>query len=405
VFADNPPSTKPGQSDMKIRKGALIAVGLLVALGVPMSAHAAVPGKGRGIRRARVAKPVLRRQTTHQRRRALRESRRLRRITASSVRDSHIWDGWITVDRSTGLFHRFNLAAPKSAGLQSLGGNPSQRDRQAYIRYFTSKDGHTWKDHGSTGIAGWSGSAVFNERGRFLFFTEKNMSHQRIRLAIWDGAAFRPLPTSILDPEALAARARKLGYHLGNGDGLIMAWRDPFVYRANGEWHMLFAAKRRLASGKIVPTVGHAVSLDPDFQKWKLEKPMNKIPDIGGNHLNGQIELPTVARHGGKTYLFMSHSIVGAGKATRTTRAYTIDESGKLTPVNRNGGVIIGPASGVYGFNLVADPSRPGELLAHGFYDVGHKDQMRPTPMTPVVWKNGEPTVEFRGVADLADAH
>jgi len=320
----------------------------------------------------------------------------------SSVKNSHIWDGWIAFDRATGLFHRFNLAAPRDASLQSVGGNPSQRDRQAYIRYFTSKDGRTWKDHGSTGIAGWSGSTVINEHGRFLFYTEKDMVHQRIRLATWDGKAFRPMPTPILDPDALSKRANKLGYHLDNADGVIMAWRDPFVYRANGQWHMLFAAKRRLASGKIVPTVGHATSADPDLQKWRLEKPMGKIPDIDGNHLSGQIELPIVAERGDQTYLFVSHSIVGAGKAARVTRAYTVGKGGELTPVNGRGGVIIGPESGVYGFNLVADPARPGELLAHGFYDVGHKDQMRATPVTPLVWKNGEPSVEFHGVARMS---
>jgi len=68
-----------------------------------------------------------------------------------------------------------------------------------------------------------------------------------------------------------------MGYDITDGDGIIMAWRGPFLIQdpADGRWHMLFSAKSKDSCGVIRPTVGHAVADDGSFtfqlHKFRLE--------------------------------------------------------------------------------------------------------------------------------------
>lgn len=315
---------------------------------------------------------------------------------SGSVKNSHLWDGWVTYDHGAQTFHRFILSAPSSASLTSSSGELAERDRLAEIRQFVSKDGRVWRDLGSTRIPGWSGNAVIHRNRLNLFYTKKGRDEQRIQLAVdkRDGRGFRSKAKVVLDPghPATKKRAEQLGYHLRDGDGYVMAWRDPYVFKQGSQWHMLFAAKA-LVNGKVVPAVGHATS--QALHDWTL-----KAPQTPANHegpLAGQIELPILLTRKNVHYLFVSHSDNVNGSWVRTTKAFMRnDDSKPWRPVDGKSGTIIPASKGIYGFNALPDPHRPGEFLVHAFYNEGPR-KMQPTPMQRLKWKGDLPSVEFSG--------
>lgn len=303
---------------------------------------------------------------------------------------SHLWDGWIVHDEAEGVFHRFILSAPGTAGLVGSASEMAERDRLAFIRHFSSRTGGRWRDHGHTGIEGWSGNALVHNDALYLYFTAKGKD-QKLCLAIdqGDGCGLKVLPRPLLDPKAprLRRQAERLGYHLGDGDGYFPAWRDPYPRKEGDVLRLYWAAKAETPSG-IVPAVGRAES--KDGHDWTLCAPMT-VPGVAG-----QIELPILIEHNGVDHLFYSHTAYRsdapdeAPTPHRSCQAARWHE-GKWRPL---GSVTDAP---VYGLNLVADPAHPGAWLAHAFYNEG-PDAMSPTAVVPLHWdEDGRPSATFTG--------
>jgi len=161
------------------------------------------------------------------------------------------------------VLHRYALSAPKK------GFTPNERHEHAFIRHAVSRDGGlswedlgpaitpqppgTWPDH-----VVWTSSVKLRrdengEKEFLMFITGRSVADgetQRIGLTrSRDGHHFS-VPEVILNPTETP------GYDITDGDGIIMAWRDPYLIQdpADGRWHMLFSAKSKDSCGVIRPT-------------------------------------------------------------------------------------------------------------------------------------------------------
>lgn len=239
-----------------------------------------------------------------------------------AVNGQYIWDSWLLADSDErGKFlHRYALSAP------SRDYTPNERHLHAFVRHAVSRNGGvTWKDLGPaitpSGEKGvwpdrcvWTSSILLREvKGQklyLMFITGLNSQTpdgkpndgliQQIGLATSRNGHTFDQPRVILSPDD--SKAAELGYDISADDGIVMAWRDPFVFQdpPSGTWHMLFSAKTKDACGTVHPTVGHAVARDDTLRNWELQAPL-ALPQY-----YRQLEVPYLIHRENRYYLFVS---------------------------------------------------------------------------------------------------
>ena len=214
------------------------------------------------------------------------------------------WDNFV-ID-AEGVLHRYALSASKGLG--------QKRHLQAALRHAVSTDdGLNWQDLDVVLEASrdgrwpdlviWGSNGVYRDvpgggKEFLLFVTGRSKADgelQRIGLAKSSNGHDFSRPKVVLDPTS------RMGYDITDDDGIIMAWRDPFVFRDHDDrWHMLFAAKAARPAGPPIATVGHAIAKDDDLEQWELQPPL-QLP----RHYR-QLEVPSLAQRPGRYYLFVS---------------------------------------------------------------------------------------------------
>src|SRR5690349_1550272 len=208
-----------------------------------------------------------------------------------------IWDSWLADDGRR--YHLYHLKAP--AALK----DPSLRHEAAFIGHASSTDLIDWEihadalrpgDHGLwDDLALWTGSVARGEDGTWrMYYTALNTSRghglrdQQIGLA-----ESRDLHawTRVGDLPIVAPDER----YLTHEDGVSETWRDPFVFRHDGVWHMLITARDPLAPRLKDGVLGHATSADG--VRWELQDPLTTPAGFG------QLEVPQVRRVGDRYVL------------------------------------------------------------------------------------------------------
>lgn len=193
-----------------------------------------------------------------------------------------IWDSWIADDGER--YHLFFLKAP--AALK----DPTLRHEAAVIGHASSADLTDWEVHEDAlhpagegawdDLALWTGSVARGTDGVWrMYYTALNTGRgftvrdQQIGLAESDDLhTWR----RVGDAPLLAPDPR---WYLTHEDGASETWRDPFVFRHDGRWHMLITARAAAAPRLSDGVVGHATS--PDGRTWELHEPLSAPAGFG----------------------------------------------------------------------------------------------------------------------------
>lgn len=316
-----------------------------------------------------------------------------------AVDGQYIWDSWIVEDQGT--LHRYALSAPIA------GYTPNQRHEHAFVRHAISTDGgKRWRDLGpavtpqSHGIwpdhVVWTSSVMLrrNAKGEkefLMFITGRSNADgltQRIGLTRSKDGQHFSVPEVILNPIESA------GYDITDDDGIIMAWRDPYVIQdpKDGRWHMLFSAKSKDGCGVIRPTVGHAIADDDTLSQWTLQSPMT-LPQY-----YRQVEVPYMLIHNGKYYLFDStqaNPLVdnNAGKEA-AYRGYVGDSiTGPWKLIYEDTDRVYGHK--IYAPTLFEKKRGSGNYAAVTFFSEDTGCPITGTPIVDIRWDGDTPQFEF----------
>ncbi|TXN28892.1 glycoside hydrolase family 68 protein [Lacisediminihabitans profunda] len=198
---------------------------------------------------------------------------------------SWVWDFWIADDGDD--YHLFFLKAPRALL------DPDRRHWRATIGHATSKDLREWTEHADAvlpddspafdDLATWTGSVVREDSGSWrMFYTAVSRSegglNQRISSVVSDDLfTWRREPNrQIIEPDPRwyeTAETRQWP---------DQAWRDPWVFRDGGLWHMLITARANHGDPDNRGVVGHATS--PDLTIWTVQPSLSE-PGSGFGHL------------------------------------------------------------------------------------------------------------------------
>ena len=176
-----------------------------------------------------------------------------------SSREDWIWDSWIADDGER--YHLFFLKAPRALA-RPAAASRARADRSRDLAG-SRRAGKCTRTHsgrpreGFDDLALWTGSVARGDDGVWrMYYTAINsqgrgVQDQRIGMAesddlmTWRRVAREPL----VEPDPCHYRM------LGDGSGASETWRDPFVFRHDGVWHMYITARdpasERLSDGVI----------------------------------------------------------------------------------------------------------------------------------------------------------
>ncbi|MFY9714141.1 MAG: glycosyl hydrolase family 32 [Microbacterium sp.] len=198
---------------------------------------------------------------------------------------SWVWDFWIADDGD--LYHLFFLKASRALL------DPDRRHWRATVGHATSVDLKNWTEHADAVIpddspafddlATWTGSVVRDDDGTWrMFYTAVSRAEggleQRISSVVskdlftWH----RERGRQVLEPDARwyeTAETRQWP---------DQAWRDPWVFREQGTWHMLTTARANHGEPDDRGVIGHATS--SDLTTWTVQPPLSR-PGAGFGHI------------------------------------------------------------------------------------------------------------------------
>lgn len=216
---------------------------------------------------------------------------------------SWVWDFWIADDGDD--YHLFFLKASRALL------DPDRRHWRATIGHATSKDLRQWTEHADAVIpddspafddlATWTGSVVREDDGSWrMFYTAVSRVEggltQRISSVISDDLfTWRREPgRQVIEPDPRWYET------IETRQWPDQAWRDPWVFRDGGVWHMLITARANHGDPDNRGVVGHATS--SDLRTWEVQPPLSE-PGAGFGHLE---VLQTVQVDGRPVGLFSS---------------------------------------------------------------------------------------------------
>lgn len=226
-----------------------------------------------------------------------------------ALNDFNCWDNWF-VETPKGV-HRYGLYAPKklplgeshhtSAQIFHVGEKYKSPTR---IRFYDSSNREIKFD--SIKYTMWSGSALHHKEKIYLFMTvtDKKTLEQSIWMAeSKDGRNFYKLK-EILHPTR--NNIESLGYHSGDADGIIPAFRDSYAFKDGMNLHLLIAAKSyyKNCPKDVIPSIAHATASVKNPYRWTMQRSFMQFPDLIGT----QIELPSIVKMGKYNLLSAYHS-------------------------------------------------------------------------------------------------
>jgi beta-fructofuranosidase len=203
------------------------------------------------------------------------------------LEDKWIWDSWFVFDGER--YHAFYLSASRALG------DPIRRHRHPIVGHAISDDLTNWTVVRDALIVSdspafdswttWTGSVVKGDDGRWwMFYTgtsrEDGGDVQSVGAAVSDDL----MVWGKLGSEALVRADSRWYEKLDKAVWPDEAWRDPWVFKRDGLWHMLVTARANVGEPKTRGVIGHATSAD--LVHWDVQPPLS----APGNDF-GQLEV------------------------------------------------------------------------------------------------------------------
>lgn len=259
--------------------------------------------------------------------------------------DSWVWDFWIADDGTR--YHCFFLFASRALL------DPDRRHARASVGHAISDDLVSWErvedalvrsEPGDfDDLATWTGSVVRAPAGHWeMFYTGTTERDGAYRQAV-GRATSDDLFTWHKHGEVLAADPTWYET-LHTGEWPDEAFRDPWVFWHDGQWHMLITARARDGAALDRGIVGHGVS--DDLVTWTCQPPIT-TPDAGF----GQLEVCHTFQLEGQWFIIFN------------CFGTEIDQTKRSTA----GGIWVAPATGPLGpYDLAAAQLLTGPELYVG---------------------------------------
>lgn len=196
--------------------------------------------------------------------------------------DSYVWDFWLADDGRD--YHLFFLYASRALR------DPDARHYRASIGHAVSPDLKNWTRVRDAlvrsdapafdDLATWTGSVVRGDDGLwYLFYTGTTLRPEGDIQSI--GYATSPdLMEWTKAGQVLTADDR--WYEKLGGPWRDEGFRDPWVFRADDEWHMLVTARANHGEVDDRGVIGHATS--SDLRTWTPRPPLSE-PGQGFGHM------------------------------------------------------------------------------------------------------------------------
>ncbi len=198
---------------------------------------------------------------------------------------SWVWDFWIADDGDE--YHLFFLKASRALL------DPNRRHWRATIGHATSRDLTTWTEHADAVIpddspafddlATWTGSVVRDDDGLWrMFYTAVSRAEGGINQRI-SSVVSEDLFTWRREPDREVVEPDARWYETADTRAWPdQAWRDPWVFRDGGTWHMLITARANHGAPDDRGVIGHATSAD--LRHWEVQPPLSE-PGAGFGHI------------------------------------------------------------------------------------------------------------------------
>jgi sucrose-6-phosphate hydrolase SacC (GH32 family) len=217
--------------------------------------------------------------------------------------DRHVWDFWYHFDTETSTFHLFYLNADRSLVAQD------QHHMSSQVGYATTKDFLTidWVSdrvlgadpHGWDDTSIWSGDVIKVDGGFLMFYTSRNQATddgmtQNVGVAfthhIQSFDRWFRIPSIRIQPES------PYELHHNPEDLTIHAWRDPFLFRREGQIYMLLSAKEPDRPLGKKGTVALLKAKNNSFEQWEY------LPPICQPGFYAEMEVPQLYRSSADDY-------------------------------------------------------------------------------------------------------
>lgn len=276
----------------------------------------------------------------------------------------YIWDFWYYFDPSNKLFHVFYLNADPSLV-------PDEKHHWAsQVGYGITKD-FSNMDWGPCDVLTasperwdnssiWTGDIIRIKNGFLLFYTSRNLETddgktQNIGVAFAekiDSQKWYPLPDIRIQPDGLIYTPRHIP-----GDCTIHAWRDPFLFRHDGQIYMLVTAKSARRSFGKNGVIALLRSKDGGFREWEY---MNPVANPG---LYSEMEVSQILINpkGGYELVFSTGPEYDNSPGTKGSGGlYRMHSAGNLI-FNNNPHLLLPFDDGLYACRII--PELDGEII------------------------------------------
>lgn len=191
-----------------------------------------------------------------------------------------VWDSWYVWDND--VCHAFYLSADRSLG------DPELRHRNPIVGHAVSQDLTNWQilpdaiapattaafDSWST----WTGSTVKGDDGRWwMYYTGSSREDGGLVQSVGVAHSEDLVTWTKHSTQPIVETDGEFYELLGTAQWHDQAWRDPWVFKLDGEpsrWHMLITARANYGDDKSRGVVGHAVS--EDMLNWRVMPPLSQ---------------------------------------------------------------------------------------------------------------------------------